>query len=111
LLYRNLWSYCSTQGGNGGFPGLPILGNPMEIQGIRWESREYNENPGNTTKIPGIQWKSREYNENPGNTIRIRGTHDTNKSNVTKISICLTQNKVYFYSVNVLKSILLKKKY
>jgi hypothetical protein len=74
-----------NQGGNGGFPGSPILGNPMGIPEIQWESRESDGNPG-------------------------RGTHDTNKSNVTKISIFLTQNKVHFYSVNVLKSIFLKKK-
>jgi hypothetical protein len=45
----------------------------MGIQGIRWESREYDGNPGNTMGIPGIRWESGEYDGNPGNTIKIQG--------------------------------------
>jgi hypothetical protein len=36
-------------------------GNPMEIQGIRWKSRESDGNPGNPVGIQGIRWKSQEY--------------------------------------------------
>ncbi len=42
------------QGGNGGFPGLPILWNLMGIPEIPWKSRESHENPGSTIKIPKI---------------------------------------------------------
>jgi hypothetical protein len=44
-------------------------GNPMEIQGIRWKSRESHRNPGNPMEIPGIQWESRESDGNPRNTL------------------------------------------
>jgi hypothetical protein len=49
------------------FQGLPILGNPMGIPEIQWESRESDGNPGNTM---GIQWES---DGNPRNTVEILG--------------------------------------
>jgi hypothetical protein len=50
--------HSKVQGGNGEFPGFPILGNSTGIPEIQLKFSESDGNPGNTMKIPGIQLKS-----------------------------------------------------